>query len=70
MPRGTTHDEFGILNEAEGRFSLRRDGGGTWRLDIHPRDLRAARAMAGTRVRIAGLRSDFDLLDVSMIRPV
>lgn len=60
MPLGSPHDETGVLLW-EGRFlTLQRDGGGRWRLD-GPAELER---LAGRRVRIVGVRSRFDLLDV------
>jgi hypothetical protein len=67
MPRGTEHDEIGRLNEIGGQFSLRRDGGGTWRLDCSGQMLRRARELAGARVRVSGVRDGFDLLSVRSI---
>jgi len=65
MPRGTHHDEIGLLLR-EGRFLvLQRDDGGRWRLDVSPR----ADALLGRRVRVQGTRSGFDLLDVRQIEP-
>lgn len=69
MPLGSPQDETGILNERDNRFTLRRDGGGTWRLDISPSELKMARSLAGERVRVAGLRTEFDLIDVEQLTP-
>lgn len=60
MPMGSRHDERGLLM-TEGRWIvLARDDGGRWRLD-GPR--RMDRAL-GRRVRVVGVRAEFDLLDV------
>lgn len=67
MPRGTMHDETGRLSEQDGRWSLRRDGGGTWRLDLGPLVTLKARRLVGRRVRIFGTRDGFDLLAVERI---
>ena len=66
MPRGSHHDETGLLLEDHGPLSLSRDAGGTWRLDVSP----SAKRMVGCRVRVIGARADFDLLDVSQIKAV
>ena len=63
MPRGTTHEETGLLVEQAGGLALRRDDGGTWRLDAPWRSKR----LAGKRVRIVGVRDGFDLLAVKTI---
>ena len=63
MPRGSRHDETGWLNENDGQLTLRRDAGGTWRLDAPQR----ARKLVGKRVRLEGFRAEFDLLEVKAI---
>ena len=68
MPRGTRHEETGRLNARDGWYSLRRDRGGTWRLDLGWRVERKARHLAGHRVRVVGFRDDFDLLAVEQIK--
>lgn len=51
----------------EGRdLALFLDGGGRWRLD----PIRGLDKLAGLRVRITGVRSDFDLLDVTAFEKV
>ncbi|WIW91086.1 DUF5818 domain-containing protein (plasmid) [Sphingobium sp. V4] len=45
---------------------LRVDDGGEWRLDMSSR----YRHLLGNRVRVEGRRSEFDMLDVEIIRPV
>jgi hypothetical protein len=62
MPRGTPVEDTGILLR-DGGLVLKRDAGGTWRLDLKriPLDL------IGGRVRIIGKRSGFDLVDVDRI---
>ena len=47
-------------------FVLRRDCGDTWRLEA-PRE---ASGLIGQRVRVIGIRADFDLLDVAHIEAV
>lgn len=64
MPRGTLIDETGLLLRDRG-LVLQRDAGGTWRLDVN----RIRVDMIGTRVRIIGKRSGFDLVDVERIEP-
>ena len=66
MPRGSHHDETGLLLEERGQLSLSRDAGGTWRLDVSKSVMR----MVGRRVRVIGTRADFDLLEVSHIEAV
>ncbi len=64
MPRGTLHVETGILR-CDGRgYLLERDGGGTWRLDLPG----SGNGFIGQRVTVEGIRSGFDLLDVTRIR--
>lgn len=53
-----------------GRWSLRLDDGGEWRLDLSPRARWRARGLAGQRVRISGVREGFDLLYVSQLQIV
>jgi hypothetical protein len=65
MPKGTRHDETGLLLR-EGHFLvLQRDDGGRWRLDT----ARRVERLLGRRVRVQGMRSGFDLLDVCRIEP-
>lgn len=64
MPRGTSHVLDGLLVvDRRGGLELRIDGGGAWRLDADGH----ATTFVGRRVRIEGVRSGFDLLDVSSI---
>lgn len=63
MPRGTRHVDAGVLMTDRGQYVLERDGGGTWRLDAPWR----ARRLLGQRVRIEGIRIDFDVLSVTTI---
>lgn len=66
MPRGSIHNETGLLLR-EGRWLvLARDEGGRWRLDADPK----ADRLLGQRVRIEGVRSGFDLLDVRSIERI
>lgn len=66
MPRGTRHDLTGLLL-ANGPYPvLRVADGGEWRLDISSR----YRHLLGQHVRVQGIRSEFDMLDVDMIVPV
>ena len=66
MPRGSSHDETGWLNDVRGQLTLRRDDGGTWRLDAPT----SAHMLAGKRVRVVGVRADFDLLDVKLVEAI
>lgn len=65
MPKGSRHDEQGLLLSDRGRLVLRRDDGGHWRLQADW----DAYQMLGRRVRVAGIRCGFDLLDVERITP-
>jgi hypothetical protein len=65
MPRGTHHDETGLLLREGQWLVLQRDDGGRWRLDAGAK----AVALLGRRVRVQGIRSGFDLLDVRRIDP-
>ena len=66
MPLGTTHSEIGILLREGHWLVLARDEGGRWRLDAD----RKAERLVGERVRVEGVRSGFDLLDVLSIERV
>lgn len=70
MPMGSRHDETGWLNENEGQWTLRRDEGGRWRLDVGFWLGRKARKLVGKRVRVVGKRSGFDLLDAESIEAI
>jgi hypothetical protein len=63
---GSKHDETGLLLQELGVLILRRDDGGRWRLDA----VGGAERMFGQRVRVQGVRSGFDVLDVQRIRRV
>jgi len=67
MPMGSRHDETGWLNERDGQWILRRDEGGRWRLDVGFWLSWRSRKLIGKRVRIAGTRGEFDLLNVDRI---
>jgi hypothetical protein len=61
----TQIDETGMLLREGGGFILKRDSGGHWRLELHrlPVDL------VGKRVRVIGIRSAEDLIDVEGVQP-
>jgi hypothetical protein len=63
MPLGSRHDDAGVLLREHGQLILQRDDGGRWRLNADA----AADAMLGGRVRVEGIRSGFDVLDVAHI---
>ena len=63
MPRGSLHSETGLLLRQRGGLILQRDGGGRWRLSADP----DAEHLLGERVRVEGVRSDFDVLEVTRI---
>lgn len=67
MPRGTTHEVFGRLMEDHGCWSLLTDAGGVWRLDPGWRRRSTLRRLATGRVRLLGIRDDFDLLAVKSV---
>jgi hypothetical protein len=63
---GSHHDEIGILASGRGgMLALTREAGGTWQLDAPLR----FRRLIGQRVRVVGVRADFDVLDVTTIEP-
>jgi hypothetical protein len=65
MPIGKVHVEEGRLLREQDWVILQRDDGGRWRLDVDAR----CEELLGLRVRVEGVRSDFDLLQVSrMVR--
>jgi hypothetical protein len=65
MSIGHPVDESGTLLRKGGGFVLQRDAGGQWRLDLHrmPVDL------VGKRVRLVGVRTGEDLVEVEGVRP-
>ena len=65
MPLGSVHAEEGLLLRQRGSFVRQRDDGGRWQLDADPE----AEELLGQRVRVEGVRRDFDLLEVSRIVP-
>ena len=67
MPRGVIVEVVGRLNVDGGRWSLRRDGGGEWRLDLGWRTQRPLLRFIGRRSRVVGVRDGFDLLAVRSV---
>ncbi|WP_394437583.1 DUF5818 domain-containing protein [Sphingobium naphthae] len=65
MPRGALHEEEGILLDQGIYPVLKIDEGGRWRLDTSCR----YRHLVGQRVRVVGVRVDFDMLDVRRVDP-
>ncbi len=63
MPIGKFHSEEGLLLRQRGRLILQRDDGGFWTLDADP----DAEDLLGLRVRVEGIRSGFNSLDVSRV---
>jgi hypothetical protein len=63
MPIGKRHAEEGLLSRDAGFLILQRDDGGQWRLEVDA----PAERLLGRRVRIEGVRSGFDLLEVTGI---
>lgn len=64
---GTRHDETGWLNLDRGQYLLRRDGGGTWQLELGFLTEWRARRHVGRRVRVAGTRIGFDVLSADRV---
>ncbi len=62
---GTRIEETGTLLRDAGGFSLRRDLGGRWRLDLH----RVPVDHIEKRVRITGIVVSEDLVDVDGVAP-
>lgn len=65
MPRGSFHIEQGLLLRQRGGLILQRDNGGRWRLEAD----RGVERLLGQRVRVEGVRSAFDLLEVTRVVP-
>ena len=63
MPLWTKHVETGLLMHERGTLVLLRDDGGRWRLDM----VAGVEELLGGRVRVEGVRSAFDRLDVRSI---
>jgi hypothetical protein len=62
VPIGKFHAEEGLLLMQRGRAILQRDGGGFWILEVDEPQL-----LLGQRVRVEGIRSGFNALEVSRI---
>ncbi len=62
MPIGKFHSEEGLLLRQRGRAILQRDDGGFWVLEMDERE-----DLLGLRVRVEGIRSGFNSLEVSRI---
>lgn len=60
MPLGSVHEEAGLVLEGDRGPVLRRDDGGSWRLD----GPHALGRLTGRRVRLRGRRTGFDTLEV------
>jgi hypothetical protein len=63
MPIGKPSSEQGLLLRQGGALVLQRDDGGCWRLEADGDAWR----LLGARVRVEGVRSGFDRLDVRRI---
>jgi hypothetical protein len=66
MPLGAWIDETGLVLKDGHRTILRVDDGGEWQLDLRWRH----GDPVGTRVRVQGKRSGFNLIDVEKLDPV
>ncbi len=64
MPLGTHHSIAGRLMMDGSRIVLEADSGGIWELDAD----RPVGKLLGKRVRVQGIRSGFNLLDVECIK--
>ena len=67
MPLWIEIDETGVLRRHRHDFVLELREGGSWRLEIPW--WRRDRSMLGKRVRVHGLRVDFDVSAVRQIQP-
>lgn len=67
MARGDVVEVVGRLNVNGGRWSLRPDGGGEWRLDLGWKSQRPLLRLIGSRSRVTGIRDGFDLLAVRSV---
>ena len=56
MPRGDVFEVFGRLNHRDGRWSLRPDEGGEWRLDLGWKRQRRFVELLGRRTRLTMAR--------------
>lgn len=65
MPIGAFHREQGLLVRQRGRLVLARDDGGRWRLELDD----IPETLIGERVQVEGVRSGFDIIEVSRIAP-
>ena len=63
MPIGKFHREEGLLLRQRGRLILQKDDGGFWVLAADP----LAEESLGRRVRVEGVRSGFNELEVARI---
>ena len=63
MPRGTRYALAGTLRWTRFGYALEMDDGGVWRLDVGS----GVKRLIDRAVRIEGIRSGFDLLDVQRI---
>jgi hypothetical protein len=63
VPLGSHHLEEGLLLRERSTLILQRNDGGRWRLDADA----GAEELLGQRVRVSGVRSDFDVLTVNQI---
>jgi hypothetical protein len=63
MPIGKFYAEEGLLLQQRGKPILQRDDGGFWILEVD----RGAEELLGQRVRVEGVRSGFNSLEVSRI---
>jgi hypothetical protein len=63
MPLGTEHVIEGVLTAGTTYPMLLPDAGGQWRLDLP----RRFHSFLNRRVRVEGIRSEFDMLDVTKV---
>lgn len=65
MAIGDIIDESGLLLREGGGFILQRDRGGTWRLVLQ----RVPVDLVAKRVRVIGIQTESDLIDVEGVQP-
>ena len=68
MPSWASTEDVGVLLLGPAGLVLARPDGGTWRLAIPW--WRRPRRFIGRRVRIRGIRTGFDVIDVDRITPL
>ncbi len=70
MPRGSHHDETGILYQENGELVIVCDNTQRWRVEGSFLMERKARKLLGKRVRIEATRVDFDVLAIKKLTSI